>query len=301
MQNTQLSGLQDYKILDTDVEWILYHNNFSVCSRKARVCIDELCVKAQLKHIHIMETKDCENLTKEFLKINPKATVPVLLHYGKPIYESHEQIAYLEEHSSKKLSQNNLVSYWIEKGSLIGEPDKNLDKYAGNCISIFTVPLFVAMLKNISIYKYIKYLYKHPDRFRSSKFLAFKLLAYRVFKKSSPIFKIIKFASLSLNKHFKELDTHLEGKVWIDGENFSLADITWMVLFHRLSEVYLIDYFFDNKNNLKNYFERLKKRDSYQSALLDYTSDEIRAGKANLAFELENNKTLISYYQTIKL
>ena len=48
-------------------------------------------------------------------------------------------------------------------------------------------------------------------------------------------------------------------------------------------------------------FERLKKRDSYQSALLDYTSDEIRAGKANLAFELENNKTLISYYQTIKL
>ena len=156
MQNTELSGLQDYKILDTDVEWILYHNNFSVCSRKARVCIDELCVKAQLKHIHIMETKDCENLTKEFLKINPKATVPVLLHYGKPIYESHEQIAYLEEHSSKKLSQNNLVSYWIEKGSLIGEPDKNLDKYAGNCISIFTVPLFVAMLKNISIYKYIK-------------------------------------------------------------------------------------------------------------------------------------------------
>ena len=97
------------------------------------------------------------------------------------------------------------------------------------------------------------------------------------------------------------MDTHLEGKVWIDGENFSLADITWMVLFHRLSEVYLIDYFFDNKNNLKNYFERLKKRDSYQSALLDYTSDEIRAGKANLAFELENNKTLISYYQTIKL
>ena len=55
MQNTELSGLQDYKILDTEVEWILYHNNFSVCSRKARVCIDELSVKAQLKHIHIMD------------------------------------------------------------------------------------------------------------------------------------------------------------------------------------------------------------------------------------------------------
>ena len=74
MQKPTLSGLQDYKVLDTEEEWILYHNNFSVCSRKARVCIDELNIKAQLKHIHIMETKDCENLavlhsdSVEFLK-----------------------------------------------------------------------------------------------------------------------------------------------------------------------------------------------------------------------------------------
>ena len=58
MKNSTLSGLQDYKVLDTEEEWILYHNNFSVCSRKARVCIDELNIKAQLKHVHIMETKD---------------------------------------------------------------------------------------------------------------------------------------------------------------------------------------------------------------------------------------------------
>lgn len=300
MQKPTLSGLQDYKVLDTEEEWILYHNNFSVCSRKARVCIDELNIKAQLKHVHIMETKDCENLTKEFLKINPLATVPVLLHFGMPIYESHEQITYLENYSSKKLSQSETVSHWIKKGSLIGEPDKNLEKYAGNCISIFTVPLFVSMLQNISILKYIKYLFKHPDRFRASKFLAFKILAYRVFKKGSPIFKIIKSASNNLNNHFKELDDHLEGKSWIDGDNFSLADVTWMVLFHRLSEVFLLDYFFEDKNNLKSYFERLKKRDSYQTALLDYESDEIRIGKLNLEFELDKNKNLNQYYEAIK-
>ena len=63
-----------------------------------------------------METKDCENLTKEFLKINPLATVPVLLHFGMPIYESHEQITYLENYSSKKLSQSETVSHWVKKG-----------------------------------------------------------------------------------------------------------------------------------------------------------------------------------------
>ena len=92
---------------------------------------------------------------------------------------------------SNKLSQGDVDDYWIKKGSLIGAPDKNLEQYAGNCISIFTVPLFVSMLRNISILKYLKYLFKHPDRFRASKFLAFKMLAYRIFKKGSPIFKII--------------------------------------------------------------------------------------------------------------
>ena len=301
MSKPSLSGPQDYVVLDTNQEWILYHNNFSVCSRKARVCIDELDIPVKLKHVHIMETKDCENLNKSFLKINPLATVPVLLHFGKPIYESHKQITYLQKQSIKKLSQSKIVDFWLEKGSLVGSPDKNLDKYAGNCVSLFTIPLFVAMLKNISIFKYIKYLIKHPDRFRALNFLAFKVLAYRVFKKGSPIFKIIKSASLNLNNHFKELDIHLEGKNWIDGDNFSLADITWMVIFHRLSEVYLIEYFFMNKNNLKNYFERLKKRNSYQTALLDYTSDEIWTGKSNLAHELNNNKILISYYKNLKL
>ena len=73
-----------------------------------------------------------------------------------------------------------------------------------------------------------------------------------------------------------------------------------MVLFHRLSEVFLLDYFFEDKNNLKNYFERLKKRDSYQTALLDYESDEIRIGKLNLEFELVNNTNLNQYYEAIK-
>jgi glutathione S-transferase len=37
--------------------------------------------------------------TKEpkFLNINPAGTVPVLVHNGHPIYESHEQILYINK------------------------------------------------------------------------------------------------------------------------------------------------------------------------------------------------------------
>ena len=81
MKSESLSGFQDYKVLDTDKEWVLYHNCFSLCSRKVRVCLKELDIAAELKHIDIIETNDCENLEKKFLKINPKATVPVSVSY----------------------------------------------------------------------------------------------------------------------------------------------------------------------------------------------------------------------------
>ena len=32
-----------------------------------------------------------------FLRINPAGTVPVLVHNGHPIYESHEQIVYIDQ------------------------------------------------------------------------------------------------------------------------------------------------------------------------------------------------------------
>ena len=32
-----------------------------------------------------------------YLRINPAGTVPVLIHDGHPVYESHEQILYIDE------------------------------------------------------------------------------------------------------------------------------------------------------------------------------------------------------------
>ena len=294
-----LSGLQNYQVLDTSKEWILYHNCFSLCSRKVRVCLKELDIAAEQNHINIIETGDCENLDKSFLKINPQATVPVLLYKGKPIYESHKQIAFLEKFSPI-LSQSEIVDYWIERGSLVGEPNKNHEQYAGNCASIFTVPLFVTMLENISIFKFIKYLLRHPVRFRAFNFLMFKILKYKVFKRGTPLSKITKSAKKNLKIHFTALDEHMNEREWIDGEKFSLADITWMVLFHRLEESQLLSHFIKEKNNLIRYFERLKERESYNSELLDYEDDSIKNGKYKLNKALKKNKSIIDYYDYIK-
>ena len=295
----KLSGLQDFKVFKSSYEWTLFHNDFSLCSRKVRVCLNELNIKHDLRHVHIIETSDSENLSKEFLKINPVGTVPVLLHKGFPIYESHEQIKYIESQGSTNLAKNNIVDSWIKRGSLVGEPDKDFEIYAANCVAILTPPLFVSMLKKIPLYKFFKYYLNHPSKFRSSKFIMFKLFGYSVFKKTSPLNKLASLAAKNLEVHLSDLNRHLSSNVWIGGDQFSLADITWMVILHRLEEIQLFDKFSFNKKNLNEYYNNLKKRKSFVECILNFNHHSIETGIRRLKMEMSKNKNLTSYYSTI--
>ena len=299
MDKKKLSGLQNFKVFKSSYEWTLFHNDFSLCSRKVRVCLNEINIKHDLQHVHIIETSDSENLSKDFLKINPVGTVPVLLHKGFPIYESHEQIKYIESQGSNNLARSNIVDSWIKRGSLVGEPDKDFEIYAGNCIAILTPPLFISMLKNIPLYKFFKYYLNHPSKFRSSKFIMFKLFGYSVFKKSSPLYKLASLAVKNLEIHLSDLDNHLNNNVWIGGDQFSLADITWMVILHRLEEIQLFDKFSSNKKNVNEYYNNLKKRKSFIECILNFNHHSIKTGIDKLKMEISKNKNLKSYYSAI--
>ena len=67
-------GLQDYVVEQTTAEWTLYHNDFSLCSRKVRICLHEAGFNYESKHIDLIETGKYEVASKSFLKINPGAT-----------------------------------------------------------------------------------------------------------------------------------------------------------------------------------------------------------------------------------
>ena len=53
-----LSGKQPFKVIETNDEWVLYHNVFSLCSRKVRICMSEADINYKSKHVNIIETGD---------------------------------------------------------------------------------------------------------------------------------------------------------------------------------------------------------------------------------------------------
>ena len=275
-----LSGAQTYNVINTKDEWTLYHNNFSLCSRKVRTCFEELDIQYVSKHIEIIETGFAENITNDFLKINPLGTVPVLLHHGKPIYESHEQIKYLCQHSKSLGSNDEKVNYWITKSSLIGDPTQEIERYAGNCAALLTPPLFIAMLKNISYSKFINYCIKHPIKQRPALFLMLKIFGFQNIKKGSVACKLVNKGFKNMNKHLNEMEQHLSENnyKWIAGNQFSLADISWMPLLHRLEETLWLELLLKNKPKVQSYYSELKNRKSFQKAINDLNQQSVNIG-----------------------
>jgi glutathione S-transferase len=72
----------------------LYHYWSSVCSVKARIALAEKGLEWKSYHTDIFAG---DQLTPEYLAMNPLAVVPTLVHDGRPIIESTVIIEYLDE------------------------------------------------------------------------------------------------------------------------------------------------------------------------------------------------------------
>ena len=92
-------GLHPEITLTHTQEWELYHNSLSLCSKKLRVCLAELGLPCGSHYINLIETGAYENVSRHYLRVNPGGTVPVLVHNGHPVYESHDEIVYAAQHA----------------------------------------------------------------------------------------------------------------------------------------------------------------------------------------------------------
>jgi glutathione S-transferase len=72
----------------------LWHAGMSNCSQRCRITLSEL---GQSFESHIVDLRMAENATKEFQQINPNGVVPALVHDGTVIVNSVDILAYLDE------------------------------------------------------------------------------------------------------------------------------------------------------------------------------------------------------------
>ena len=269
-------GLHPEIDLPHSQEWEIYQNQISLCSKKLRVCMEELELPHASHPIDLVETGSYENLSRDFLKVNPGFTVPVLVHDGHPVYESHEQIVYAAEHAGPRGEQvmgatpelRSEVARWIDFGALKGDPLKGGPNRAGDSAPGLTIPIFTTMIAYIPWWRILEGLLFHGDRKRPLLFLMMKLRGIK--RLPPPILAAVARSRENMGKHLDGLEEVLQdGRTWVCGETFTLGDVSWMAIFERLDEVDWADVFFGEgrRPRVRAYVARLKERPSYAAAL----------------------------------
>jgi glutathione S-transferase len=287
-------GHQPDITLAYDQEFELYHNALSLCSMKTRVCMAELGIPYRGHPVDLIETGAYENIRARFLAVNPGGTVPLLVHDGHPIYESHCQIRYAAEHAppgSPSLTPSDPtlradMEYWIDRSSLTHDPIRHGDESAGNAVPGLTVPLFAAMIDRIAYWKILEGVLFHFDKMRPMLFLMLKIRGLSRLGSMAPIMKVLARSRQQMGHHLDALEGQLDqhGGPWILGEMFSLADVSWLVVFERLVQADCLHVFMGEgrRPQCAAYWVRLKARPSYREAIVENGHPTIEHGIARL-------------------
>jgi len=272
----------------------LYHNALSLCSMKSRLCLAELQIPYKSHHIDLIETGFYENIRAAFLRVNPAGTVPVLVHEGHPIYESHEQIRYAARHApdgSRSLVPDDPglraeMEEWVDRSSLTKDPIHHGQLSAGNAAPGQTLPLFATMIEKIPFWKIFEGFLFHFDKIRPLLFTMLKVRGIEKIGKIPPLAAAIAKSRKEMSTHLDALDEKLTktGGPWLLGDEYTLADVSWLVIFERLRQANAIAVFMGE--NLRPataaYWMRLQARPAYREAILDQSHPLIEYGRKRI-------------------
>jgi len=286
-------GLREDVTVPHEEELELHHNALSLCSMKTRTCLAELELPYRGRPVDLIETGRYETLSRAFLAVNPAGTVPVLVHRGHPVYESHEQIRYaasLAAPGAPSLVPDDPerraeMERWIDASSLVGDPIRHPGRSIGNAVPHLTVPLFAAMIERIPYRRILEGLLFHIDRRRPLLFLLLKAYGLERLHRIPPLVRMMGVGRRHCAAHLDRLEKQLvEGRgPWILGTSLSLADVGWMVVFERLRQVDLEHVFLgDGRPACTAYWARWRERPSYAEAILGHSHPLVEHGLRRL-------------------
>lgn len=263
-------------------EFELYHYGESLCAQMVRIALAEKGIPYKSHAMLLNEiAMKADNLTPEYLAINPHGIVPTLIHKGRPIFDSWEIIKYLDHAHPNQgpdlwpndPSEQTEMDVWVSDVAL--RDDAKVGRTLGTAIPILSAPIIQKCLKRQPFFHVMWKFRKHPRRDRAA------------------LFRLLRIRGLPRGLSARAVKTIARGLLRIEGQlaksgpfllgEFSQIDVMMMAHFHRMEDVALGDIFASpHVPNLNAYWQRLKQRPSYKEAILDWHEDNWRATIAQI-------------------
>lgn len=293
-------------VLPHTEELELYYHPYSANSRKVTTCLGETGLKFKSHIVHLPSAGSWESKKEKFLRINPAGTVPVLVHNGHPIYESHEQIVYINQNlvppGAQSLSPDDpdkkaIVDKWVDRGAMMmnevlqaSDPWTGLEKRFGNVLPFMTLPMFAEMGRRLSWFTILYDWFMLPVIDAGSRKFVFMHTLFKIFGmeallKMPPALKPLKLTRKAILHHLQEIDIDLKmsGGPYLCGEHYTLADVSLVAIFERMEQSRWWPTVENQFPDVKAYWDRIQEREGYKNSKPDggttqgHTIEEVMA------------------------
>lgn len=232
----------------------LYHNSISVCAQKVRVTLAEKGLAWTGHHLDLVKG---EHLTPQYLRINPKAVVPTLVHDGKVIIESTVIDEYLDDaFPAPPLKPTDAFGrYRMRLWSKLCDEGVHMA-----CGSISFAAIFARQLANGHSPEALeKRLERMPDPARRER--------QRQIIQHGFDAPFVRDHVRLYDKALAEMEAALADRPWLAGAAFSLADISLIPYVERVDRLGLAGLWHPQRPRVADWFRRMKERPSFKSAI----------------------------------
>lgn len=243
----------------------LYHHGSSVCAAKVRFALAE---KELGWESHYLDILAGEHFTPEFLKLNPKGMVPVLVHDGKVLIESTLICEYIETVFPERpvYPKDPYVTYQARLWTKAVDEDLH-----PACSAITYVVSHRHTIMRNGINTFEEFLNTPSKESLEARKLKWQWLQHGLAAPGAAD-RIRLY-----DKYLHKMDAELADRDWLVGDGFSIADIALAPYVNRLAMLGM-SAMWENARlpNVEAWFARICARPTFKSALLDWIPDGLR-------------------------
>ena len=229
----------------------LYHAGMSVCSEKVRLALAE---KGQSFVSHELDLRAGDQQQPAYLKLNPNAVVPTLVHDGAVLNESNVIAEYIAE----VFPGVALTTFDPVSRARMRVWTKQLDESIHQLTSVISFAIgFRHQLLAKPRTEALELLNRIPDEARRER----QLDVYENGIESSRFVPALR----RFDKMLRDMQSALEQGPWLAGHEMSLADIAFTPYTNRLDQLQL-SFMWDQRPKVAQWFETMRARPSFATA-----------------------------------
>ena len=224
----------------------LWHSGMSNCSQRCRITLSELGCEWESHEVNLQAA---EHATEEYQQINPNGVIPALVHDGTVVVNSVDIIAYLDEAFGDGSLRPAEMETEIATALRHADKSQTAIKY---CTFEFifrggpkpSEEVFQKLMNGL-----------HSEWLKDF---------HREYREGFSRERIHDMVGRSHDDLIRREAVMEDGREWMAGDQFTLADIAWMPNVHRFD---VLRWPLDRYPRLCEWFAKASARKSYKEAL----------------------------------